>query len=333
MAAMFGILKKKQPSLNCYIVSSKPVILLTYWHDFCNQHHAEVIKALSKKKNSYILFLNKFYKSKIAILELKEKLDAIQEKNENIHYLFLANSEEENNNFNKFGLESVFCNQNCFLDEEQYKIIPKASKKFDAAYVARIVPVKRHLLAVGIKNLLLIGSPDEKETEYERKVKTSLKDAKWLENLSQNAFSKWLNQAKVGLALSDVEGSMFASTEYLLCGIPQVSTPSVGGRDVYFQEEYVKIVSATEEEVLNGVNQMAKSQIDPYKIRYETLKTMKQHRETFIDVIQQIYSKENKKRKFSNEWNDVFTHKWGLSGDIPPKIYNERILKPDMKLL
>ena len=40
-----------------------------------------------------------------------------------------------------------------------------------------------------------------------------------------------LNRARVGLCLSAREGAMFASMEYLLSGLPIVTTPSMGGRD------------------------------------------------------------------------------------------------------
>ena len=50
--------------------------------------------------------------------------------------------------------------------------------------------------------------------------------------------NRHLNRAGVGLCLSEREGAMFASTEYLLSGLPVVSTPSTGGRHVYYDEEY-----------------------------------------------------------------------------------------------
>ena len=43
--------------------------------------------------------------------------------------------------------------------------------------------------------------------------------------------------SQVGLCLSKSEGAMFASIEYLLCGLPIVSTKSVGGRDIFFTDE------------------------------------------------------------------------------------------------
>jgi hypothetical protein len=333
MAALFNILKKRQESLQCYIISSKPTILLTYWHDFITLYQNDVMKILSKKKKSYILFLNEFYNSKIAILEIKEQLEKLNSQNENVQFYFLANSEEENNNFSRFGVESIFCNRNCFLDEEQYKINLKVDKKYDAIYIALLLPDKRHALSEKIKSLLLIGSQDEKEVEYATKMKDLLKHAKWMENVSDNVVSKYINQAKVGLALSDVEGAPFASTEYLLCGIPQISTPNVGGRDVFFQNEYVQFVNPHEDAVLKGVEELAKATFDAMKIRFETIKTMKQHRVVFCNLIQEIYDKEGKRKKIKNEWSEIFTHKMGLGIDVPAKIYNERLLKSDTKFI
>lgn len=41
----------------------------------------------------------------------------------------------------------------------------------------------------------------------------------------------------LGGIFSEHEGACYASTEYLLCGCPVISTPSVGGRDVWYKTE------------------------------------------------------------------------------------------------
>ena len=64
----------------------------------------------------------------------------------------------------------------------------------------------------------------------------------------------------------------FASMEYLLAGRPVVSTPSLGGRDFFFDNRYVEIVDPTPEAVLEGVNRLRKKRLDPAFIRAETLK-------------------------------------------------------------
>jgi hypothetical protein len=54
--------------------------------------------------------------------------------------------------------------------------------------------------------------------------------------LTQGAVNYFCNRSRVGLCLSAHEGASLASAEYSLAGVPIVSTPSKGGRDVLFQE-------------------------------------------------------------------------------------------------
>ena len=55
-------------------------------------------------------------------------------------------------------------------------------------------------------------------------------------------------------------------TEYLTCGIPVVSTPSVGGRNVYFYAFNSLIVEPAEEAVAAGVERMIHTSTDPAAI-------------------------------------------------------------------
>ncbi len=78
---------------------------------------------------------------------------------------------------------------------------------------------------------------------------------------------------------------MFASMEYLLAGCPVVSTPSLGGRDFFFDNRYVEIVDPTPEAVLEGVNRLRKKRLDPAFIRAETLKKVSMTRKIFFELI------------------------------------------------
>lgn len=86
------------------------------------------------------------------------------------------------------------------------------------------------------------------------------------------------NQCRVGLCLSGMEGAMFASMEYLLCGLPIVTTRSVGGRDAFFDPEYVITVEDTPEAVSAGVKEMCARAPDPARIRAQTLEKTAMHR-------------------------------------------------------
>jgi glycosyltransferase involved in cell wall biosynthesis len=96
------------------------------------------------------------------------------------------------------------------------------------------------------------------------------------------------NQAKVGLALSACEGAMLASVEYMLCGLPQVSTPCRGGRELFFDAQYVAVVEATPEAVAAGVSEMIARKIDPQFVREMTLYKIHAHRTKLCNYVRNL---------------------------------------------
>ncbi|MCQ9205981.1 MAG: glycosyltransferase [Omnitrophica bacterium] len=176
---------------------------------------------------------------------------------------------------------------------------------------------KRHYLAQNIRSLALIDNGyREGNDECFKKTKKLLKNATWLNQinkkytfLASSEVAKFYNQAKVGLCLSKEEGAMYASMEYLLCGLPIVSTQSIGGRDIFFDEEYVKIVNDTADDVARGVQELIDLNIDSQYIRENTLKKIQTHREKFITKVQDIYDKENVNKDFRENFNNIFIDK------------------------
>jgi glycosyltransferase involved in cell wall biosynthesis len=67
-----------------------------------------------------------------------------------------------------------------------------------------------------------------------------------------------LNQAYCGLALSAIEGGMHASMEYLLCGLPVVTTESLGGRSYFLNSNNSIFVDDNSDAVLSAVNELKK---------------------------------------------------------------------------
>jgi len=66
---------------------------------------------------------------------------------------------------------------------------------------------------------------------------------------------------------------MFASTEYLLAGLPIVTTASAGGRDVYHDAEYCWTVPADPAAVADAVDHLKARNIPRRYIRERTLRT------------------------------------------------------------
>jgi glycosyltransferase involved in cell wall biosynthesis len=120
------------------------------------------------------------------------------------------------------------------------------------------------------------------------------------DNLSQPQVCDVINQSRVGLILSAREGACFASSEYLLCGVPVVSTPSKGGRSFWYNDENSLIVDADPGAVLDAAKALLAAPRDPHRIRAAHLALMKEQRQAFLDnVLGSI------RERFSLNWDYV----------------------------
>jgi len=240
--------------------------------------------------------------------------------------VFLCNTTASRDAFAHAGLPCVFFNQNSLLDENVYRIIPDVPKEFDAVYNAQMEKVKRHYLAARIQSLALITYRIDSQPGYYRRIRKELGHASWLnfgsgrwEWLPDTQVSYHLNRARVGLILSEAEGANYASVEYLLCGLPVVSTESRGGRSVFFEEEYASIVHPSPEAVAEAVKEMIARRIDPSYIRERTIQKMEAHREVFRALLQRICDAEGGSRNISEEWPSLFFNKllgWRRLGEL-----------------
>ena len=219
-------------------------------------------------------------------------------------FTFLANNSKQLEMFKELNAEAVICNQNALVDERLFDVIPDSPKKYDAIYNARVSPYKRHYLATRIASLALVTVVNDKTCkDYFAHITEVLPQAAWLnfkgqlrvENykmIPQAELGKYLNQAKVGLCVSASEGAMFASIEYLLCGLPVLSTPSVGGRDAFFDSDCAEIADDTPEALGNGLRALLARLPPPAFVRQKTLQRMGEHRAILADVICRIFAKE-----------------------------------------
>jgi glycosyltransferase involved in cell wall biosynthesis len=212
-------------------------------------------------------------------------------------FTYLANNEAQVGIFRRAGVRYALVNQNGIADERTFDITPDEPKDFDAVYNAVMLPFKRHHLAASVKRLALITYLKAESGAYFDEVACSLSQAAWLNfpgerpragafrRLSREEVARQINRAGVGLCLSAQEGAMFAAVEYLLCGLPVVTTPSIGGRDAIFDDEYVLTVADDPAAVAEGVEAMLARKIDPNLIRSRTLDRLRPHREALVELI------------------------------------------------
>lgn len=235
-----------------------------------------------------------------------------------LQLIHLCNEPGQVDLFAARGAWAVFCNHNCFLDDSIFKPLPSVEKRFDAVYDARLVEWKRHALAREVERLALIYFPIPGEDEdYVRKVRREFSHAHFFNHvepgfhryLSPQEVNHALNACRVGLCLSAAEGAMYASGQYLLSGLPVVTTPSSGGREVFFEESFVATVPPEPGAVREAVAELVGRGLQPERIRQATLEKMQSHRQTFISLVQDIYDRHGVQRAFADEWKDVFCNK------------------------
>lgn len=200
------------------------------------------------------------------------------------HFVVLANDDREFNAFTALGFTSIVINNNAWLDEKLVmQVQPDTPKIFDAIYVGRKVAIKRHMLAAKVPNLALVAGPSYRATNQVETPDTVIYTN--TDPLTPAEVCTKINQSLCGLILSPAEGACFASSEYLLCGVPVVSTLSEGGRDVWYDTDNSIIVEPHEDAVRDAVAQWGKRKVDPATIRQNHINLATVFRNRFVTLL------------------------------------------------
>ncbi|HVU25307.1 MAG TPA: hypothetical protein VHE13_14355 [Opitutus sp.] len=236
------------------------------------------------------------------------------------HRIFLlANSAAEKAILDSAGLPGILCSHNCLLDERIYNLQPPEAKRFRAIYDARLTWIKRHELAARVEGLALVTylAAANHDDAYVERTRRELAHATWLNGpfavspgpLPADAVARAIRQSRTGLILSAKEGGNFASAQYLLCGVPVVTTPSSGGRDVFFHPDYVVTVEPEPEAVAAGVEALIRRQLDPAMIRERTLAIVREHRRTFVMEVARLLGGAAMPADIAADWERTFVNK------------------------
>jgi hypothetical protein len=247
--------------------------------------------------------------------------------------IFMANTETERLMLTDVGLEAAWVSSNAFVSSAIFRPLPESRKRFDAVYDAQINPFKRHNLATGIKSLALITAraPSYHNKSYTSSVMDILPQA-YCFNSPLSADYKWMslpeinaaiNQCRVGLCLSAIEGAMYASMQYLLAGLPVVSTPSRGGRGEFFSPDYVSIVADNVKAVAAGVTQMRDCTVKADEIRRRTLDKIEQHKTRLFELLDSICANE--------DWRSDMLRRWDSWAYLPIPLVTPSAIRQHIK--
>ncbi|HMP72681.1 MAG TPA: glycosyltransferase [Kiritimatiellia bacterium] len=185
------------------------------------------------------------------------------------------------------GFSSSWVNHNAWLDERVFtpRNLPRRHR---AVMVCQLAPYKRIHLACNVRGLIIVCSAlfhgHQPESLH------AFEDVKVTGGLSPQGVADIINQSGVGLILSAEEGACRASSEYLLCGIPVVSTPSLGGRDVFYTPRNSRIVPPDPQAIAQAVDTFLADPPDPRAIREHHLHQSREFRQRFAtEVLEGIY--------------------------------------------
>ena len=276
--------------LPAYILNHSPRIIAAFEMDFL-RNLAAFQRAIPQKEK-FTMFLQLGWSAELpeVAAELKSRLAEAKNAFPEARFIILANAPREVEIIQQF-CEVYLASHNAFLDPARYPVAKLSKRKFDALYIARITPFKRHELAVKIKNLHLIGSFAEKEKEYFENTIKLFPDAVWSQKVPSFFIGRKICEAACGLALSAIEGAMFSCGEYSLCGVPVVNTGNLGGRDTLLPDFAVRYADDTAESVAENVEYYVNNPIDPAEIRDGFLKLALPQKAMVQDLMNSIAGK------------------------------------------
>lgn len=211
----------------------------------------------------------------------------ILNKYEKITTTVLCNTQEDCNILSEIGFEILLIPHNVFLSEYLFYPYTNREYKYKAVYNSQILPYKRIELALLLNNWRLISYVNENvslDVEYRSKILLRVGQNTFVNPtriLSPNEINAIYNQSKCGLILSKEEGGSYVTVEYLLSGLPVISTKSIGGRDLFLDTSNSIIVNDNPQSVLEAVNSIGLFSFNPEKIRNDVLKKIEKYRNDF----------------------------------------------------
>jgi glycosyltransferase involved in cell wall biosynthesis len=215
-----------------------------------------------------------------------------------LHYI--CNTAAEADLLASFGQPALFLNHKFTVSEQVFHPIEPAPVVFDAIYNARFVAGKRHELAAGIDRVAYVTYAEPYRQAEFRTLRTETlrrSPGHVLLNrlqddlpvmLSHQEVNQALSRAATGLVLSEVEGASYAAMEYMLAGLPVVSTPSQGGRDVYFDPDYCAVVAPDPRSIRDAVAALRQRNIPRAYVRERTLRRIEPARRRFMALVEAI---------------------------------------------
>jgi hypothetical protein len=260
---------------------SKPIYIV---FDYCEKIKNFKLDSDFFNPSGHVFILISWFKT--------TKIMKILNSNPNYEITILANSMQEKRHFEKITTRDVlFCNHNAFLNENVFNVIEHAEKRHELIIDSAFHEYKNVEKARLIKNTLHIGyfKNDINDVVIPTYGKfANFKNGNY-KRLSKPQINLHYNESKVGGMFSLCEGACFASSQYLLSGLPVISTKSDGGREIWYNDLNSIICQNDEDSVYNAhqlaLKKLELGEFNAQQIRNLHLQQMDEHRNTLIEYI------------------------------------------------
>ena len=230
----------------------------------------------------------------------------------------MCNTPDEAEKLRSLGESAEWFNHNLFVDPRLYQIVPGRTKTFDAFYNATLQRWKRHALASQIARLALAYHSYAADQEpYRQELAAAMPAAVFANHANGGngrTLQKWeildlLAVSRVGLCLSEVEGAMHASIEYLLAGLPVVSTVNKGGRDEFFAPAYARIVAPDAGEVAAACRELVGAGLNGEQIRAATIARQQSGVSRFWAFLDRLLAHRGQTVRIADAWPAIYQDK------------------------
>lgn len=283
------------------IVAGDPIVTISKCHPHAPLGIASAAQDFFRKKHALHLISNTWHcQNERQLRSLGRELKRLSKYLVNNHFIYLGNTQYEAWLLSRNNISSIHSSELISIDESIFRpgiAQPAGIKPVEAVYVARLEPFKRHELAGSLTSLALVyGNRGNEPKQYEI---MKLANPHWIfvnhelgngqyHRLSKEEVVSVLNSSSVGLCLSREEGAMRASMEYLLCGLPVVSTRNIGGRSRYFNDLNCIYADDSPESIANAVRKTVHRETDRMKLRNLTIQKVQFERAEFVSTINNI---------------------------------------------
>ena len=336
---------KNRTHRNFYVMSKNPIIIFTS-EEVDELHHFSKIINKDRAATFFKLFQWTLFDSPWVIDKVIRDYHIYKENFPKHKIIFLLNTHEEYYLLKLKGIPCEFINQNSLIDPKLFYPM-NIPKKYNCIYNGRFELLKRHYLLEKCEKTGLISAPilrmDNKKKLYIKKLKSIIPATEILNYSSPKKFidfntdepipqlsplkvNEYLNLSKVGLILSHKEGACYAAVEYLLAGLPVISSRSLGGRDVFFDERFCRIVPSNKYAISNAARELIRLDIDPNFIRSEVLKKIKPHIDRLKNLILLVLNEAGAgSNNIESIWEKTYINKMQIYAQPFPDSFNDAI--------